>query len=137
VPPDQPGSSPTTDPAACVVALNADTPDHAMLFTSCVTGTLGGDRQSQFVQIVVPDGMRHMTVSHQETGQVVYRVGAAGDVLSIVDSTTLSDGSTDIRVTPGTTYVFRVMATSDGGGDNGGGGPRSYELDVAFSGPQH
>lgn len=135
--PNLPGSQPTTDPtAACVVALNADSPEHATTFTSCVTGTLPGDRQSQFVQIVVPDGMRHMTVSHQETGRVVYRVGAEGDVLSIVDLMTLGDGSSDIRVTAGTTYLFRVSTGFDGG-DNGGGGPRSYELDVTFSGPQH
>jgi hypothetical protein len=130
LPPTLPGSVPSTNPA-CVVALNDDAPDQATMFTSCVTGTLGADRQSQYVQIVVPDGARHMTVSHQETGTVVYRLGAAGDPLSIVDSTTLGDGSTDIRVMSGATYMFRVIA------GNGGGGPRSYELDVAFSGSQH
>jgi hypothetical protein len=118
---------------ACIIAPEVSSPDQATTFSSCVTGMLEGDHGNSFVRIVAPDAARAMVISHEESAQILYRVAAETDqlglTLPLTFDATFTDGDQQIRVDPGTAYLFRLTAmNSDGNND-----PRSFQINVQFT----
>lgn len=128
--PAAPPAAPSPPPApACLTEVEPnDAPDRATIFTSCISGKLATDKDTDVFRITAPANASSMVVDHAEpNGKVLYRVSRDGGV-PILGTTVFTDGAAKIGVSPGATYVFRLSA-ANGGAKNAA---RPYELRVTF-----
>lgn len=128
--PAAPPAAPSPPPApACLTEIEPnDDADRATIFTSCISGKLATDKDTDVFRITAPANASSMVVDHAEpNGKVLYRVSRDGGV-PILGTTVFTDGAAKIGVSPGATYVFRLSA-ANGGAKNAA---RPYELRVTF-----
>lgn len=118
----------------CIAEVEGnDSPDDATPFASCIHGTVGGNRDTDFLRVVAPPGARKMFIEHTENdGRVLYRVANPDDPTTLLlDFNVFFDQTPELRVTPGSTYIFKVDAPTFG---PGGGRERGYQIRVSFEG---
>jgi hypothetical protein len=133
--PNDKNAPPEPDPeqACAVEAEPNDTPENATPFTACISGVVTGGRDVDLLRIVAPADARKMMIEQDEpNGRVVYRVIKESDLLALgLDGVSFVQDPTELRVTPGAAYIFRVTS---GGFTNGDAkGDRPYELRVSFT----
>jgi hypothetical protein len=121
--------TPEVPPTACVIARNNDAAESATTFTSCVTGTVDRTDGARYVQIVAPNDARTITIAHTESARVFYQVTVETSDGQLAEFPLLADSDTELRATPGATYLFRVVAGRDGTD----GDPRTYEVTASFT----
>jgi hypothetical protein len=103
-----------------------DSLDEATPFTSCVTGSISNNQDTDYLRVVAPDNAHKMSINHQENGRVSYQVGQEKDGALMYEVDPFGPDANMIRVFPGAELVFHVS------GAGWSKSERQYTLNVTF-----